>query len=65
MLGSALAVIGIFVLFYVGYVIIKSNRDRGRMREELQNVYNVGLKEYNRLIISKSNQIHPPIISKS
>ncbi len=54
MLSSLLAIIGMVVIIYGLIKVRRINKERESMRKELQIVYTIGLKEYNKSLIQKT-----------
>jgi hypothetical protein len=57
MLTSILTIIGILSLIYVFWNLRKIKIERENIREELRIVYTIGLKEYNKQLAGKINQL--------
>lgn len=63
MFGSLLAMVVIVYLIYIFVNIIKINKRRKDRLKEVEIVYSIGLKEYNKSLARKLNQSKPSIIS--
>jgi len=56
MLSSLLAIIGGIYLIYIFWIVRKLNKKREKRLKELEIVYSMGLKEYNKSLAKKLNQ---------
>ena len=63
MLGNILAMVGVIYLIYIAWNVRKINKERKDRIKELEIVYSIGLKEYNKSICRHPNQSQQAIIS--
>lgn len=56
MFSNVLALAGGIFLIYIFWNVIKINKKKGKRIKELEIVYSIGLKEYNKSLCRQSNQ---------
>jgi len=61
MISSLLMIVGAISLIYIFWNIIRLNKEKQKKLKELEIVYSIGLKEYNK---SLCNQFKPSILPK-
>lgn len=63
MIGTILSIGGMFLVVYIFVKVIKMEKESKKRLKELEVIYTIGLKEYNKSLGNNINQSPSPITS--